>query len=85
MPYSTASVVTSVVVRFATPISFQLAFQITSHWVLSYFTYSETAPMSVEKRSTVGFYVTSLVLQDLRTTSTKGGQISSLVNKTIED
>ena len=84
MPYSTGSGVKSVVVCFVPSISFQLGFQITSHWGLSYFTLSKTAPMSVKKVE-VGFYVTFLVLQDLRTTPTGGGQISSLVNKTIED
>ena len=38
-----------------------------------------------KKRSTVGFHIISLDLQDLRTAPTEGGQISSLVNKTIED
>ena len=38
-----------------------------------------------KKRSTAGFHIAYLVLQDLRTTPTEGGQISSLVNKTIED
>ena len=59
VPYSTGSGVKSVVVRFATSISFQLAFQITSHWGLSYFTFSKTASTIVKKRSTVGFYITS--------------------------
>ena len=41
--------------------------------------------MSVKKRSTVGFHTTSLVLQDKITSPTEAGQISSLVNKIIED
>ena len=38
-----------------------------------------------KKRLTAGFHIAYLVLQDLRTTPTEDGQISSLVNKTIED